>query len=338
MEVIPASYVVVSTNTINVSVLVGNNATSTTFQVWDGNGTTLDSIDYNISEIISWLSITPTSGSSNSPSDKQTHTINFNTSALAVGNYSGVISVVDEESLTSETITVNLAVSSGSYIVADPTEISETTPVSVDPDDIQLDIWDGNSNIGDAINFNITKTEDWLTISPTSGTSTNSSNKSQHTISFDVSALTPGIYSDDITITDTSGAGSITIPVQLTIESGAYLVSDTSGINLELSPNSAYEGIFKVWDGNSTTLDNVDYVITNSSDWLIIDPLTGESDSPSEKIDHSFLINTSNLSSGEYNDIIIITDLLSSDELQIPVQININQINKVGVAYGAFSL
>jgi hypothetical protein len=66
----------------------GQKASSQTFKVWNsGDGT----LNYTISDNATWLSVTPTSGTSTGEQDSIT--VNYATSGLAAGTYTGAITV-----------------------------------------------------------------------------------------------------------------------------------------------------------------------------------------------------------------------------------------------------
>lgn len=338
LTVTPESYVAVSTNTVNISTSVGASPSDFTFQVWDGNSNTLDSITYDITSSSTWFSISPTSGTSNSPTNKQTHSIIFDTDDLIPGLYSEDISVYDSSRDSEQIITVNLTVSNNSYIVTDPTSLSYTINVGDSLSSDIFEVWDGNDSLLDSITYTISENVDWLSITPLFGTSDSSNNKVSHSISFDTTGLSPGIYNTNIEITD-STVGTVNIPIQIDVETGAYLVCDTSSILVILNINEEYDNQFLVWDGSLSLLDYINYSIQNNESWLTISPLLGSSDSPADKDSYNYHIDTFGLNSGTYYDTITITNNENeSDILTIDVTLIVNQISKTGVAYGAYLL
>jgi uncharacterized lipoprotein YddW (UPF0748 family) len=73
--------------------------------LWPTSG----SLNYRITDNASWLSVTPTHGTSNGEAD--TITISYDTNALDPGEYTGVITVSDPGAVVSQrTVTVNLTV------------------------------------------------------------------------------------------------------------------------------------------------------------------------------------------------------------------------------------
>jgi len=88
--------IALSTTSIAASCEQGQDASGTTFEVWNGGDGTLQyTVDDNGT---SRLSVTPTSGSSTGSADEQTHTVSFHTAALAVGTHERTITVADNGS------------------------------------------------------------------------------------------------------------------------------------------------------------------------------------------------------------------------------------------------
>lgn len=101
----PGPTIVLSTSELTSSVERNAPVPAGSFTISNG-GT--DSISYSISESLSWLSCTPTSGSSSGEAD--TVTVNY-ASGLPVGDYEGTITVAAAGALnTPQTITVKLTV------------------------------------------------------------------------------------------------------------------------------------------------------------------------------------------------------------------------------------
>jgi hypothetical protein len=73
-------------STLYPSCTQGQNASSQSFEIWNSGGGTLS---YSISDNVSWLSCSPTSGTSTGEHD--TITVNYNTSGLSAGNHTTTI-------------------------------------------------------------------------------------------------------------------------------------------------------------------------------------------------------------------------------------------------------
>ncbi|MFP4082086.1 MAG: cohesin domain-containing protein, partial [Candidatus Aminicenantes bacterium] len=99
-------------------------------------------------------------------------------------------------------------------------------------------------------NYSISDNKNWLSVSPTSGSSQGEENS--HTVSVDISGLSAGSYSGTITITDDSASNSPqTVSVSLDISS---LPSDNK-ISISCSPSS----------GGSDTVVSIPVAITGNT-------------------------------------------------------------------------
>jgi uncharacterized caspase-like protein len=87
----------------------GSDATSQTFQVWNSGQSTLN---YTVSTNVSWLSVSPTSGTSTGTGNQQTHTVTYATAGLTAGTYPATITISAAGASNSpQTIAVTLTVS-----------------------------------------------------------------------------------------------------------------------------------------------------------------------------------------------------------------------------------
>ena len=95
-----------SPSSLSGSVTQGQNATSQSFEVWNSGGATLS---YSISDNASWLSVSPSSGTSTGEHD--TLTVSYSTTSLLAGTYNATINISASGATGSpQTITVTLTV------------------------------------------------------------------------------------------------------------------------------------------------------------------------------------------------------------------------------------
>src|SRR3990170_3984454 len=105
---------------LSASAAQGSNASSQSFQVRNSGGGTLS---YTISDSATWLSLTPTSGTSTGEQD--TITVNYATSGLSAGTYSATITVTASGATNSpQTIPVSLTISALPSISVSPASLS----------------------------------------------------------------------------------------------------------------------------------------------------------------------------------------------------------------------
>lgn len=106
-----------SPGVLSGSCTAGANAASQTFAVWNSGGGTLS---YTVTEYVSWLSVSPTSGTS--VGEDNTHVVSYSTSGLAVGTYQATITITGSGASNSpQTIPVHLTVTPVQQQVATPT-------------------------------------------------------------------------------------------------------------------------------------------------------------------------------------------------------------------------
>ncbi len=158
-----------------------------------------------------WLSVNPPVGTAPS-----TTSINVDISGLAEGTYfdTVVITAPDaDNSPQTVPITLNI-VKLPPNIVYSPAEFSVSAiQDGVNPDDRYLDIW--TDVTGSDLNWIVSRSSDWLTISPTSGTPPD-----MVTLQFDITGLSFGFYYDTIIITSPTATNSPQfVPVTLQIVS-----------------------------------------------------------------------------------------------------------------------
>ncbi|HVP09987.1 MAG TPA: hypothetical protein VMV94_02245, partial [Phycisphaerae bacterium] len=221
---------------LNVSSLApsaaeGSNPPDDTFTVTNSGGGTLN---YSVSADVAWLIVSPTSGSSTGNSD--TITVQYDVASMAVGSYSGTITVSDPAAANDpQTISVSLTISASSsgqpVISLSTSSLSPLTTEDASPPDDSFTVsntgggtlnytvstaWvaggpasqhhspDGDAD-GDAGGPGDGDADDipaatWLTVSPTSGSSSGEINTI--TVHYDTAWLADGTYSATITLSD----------------------------------------------------------------------------------------------------------------------------------------
>ncbi len=306
LTVTTGSSVGVDTTSIVKTVPAATNASNSTFNVFDNHDFTGDSINYTISESISWLSVSPTSGTSKSTTDQKTHTITYNTNILPLGDYTGNITVSDASSGTSKIVKVVTHVVSGSYIADSTNSITQTIVAGENASPVNIQIWDGNFTSLDSINVNITKTQSWLSVSPSSIVSFGIYDAKTLSVTFNTSELSLGVHTDTITINDPTLNLTSTISVSITVVSGSNITTDVSSYNLSIQTGSNLSNrTFNAWDLNSSLVDYIIYDTTTNVAWMNVTPFhDSSSNSSSNKVLHTITFDTSSLVPGDYTGLI----------------------------------
>ncbi|MGB9595700.1 MAG: BACON domain-containing protein, partial [Candidatus Poribacteria bacterium] len=197
------------------SIDFGTINTQMTFNITNSGGGTLN---WQASKQQLWLTILPTTGSLTA-GKSQTVTLTINRGDLKAGTYRDVVSITTNVGSGNVNVTMTVPEPSPSLAFS-PTSIdfgtTETTKT--------LTI---TNKGGGTLNWQATKTQAWLTISPTSGTLT-SGNSQNVTLTVNRANLNPGSYKDTISITSNGGNGSVAITMTVPEPSPSLAFSPTS--------------------------------------------------------------------------------------------------------------
>jgi hypothetical protein len=302
---LPATYAPISNPSISLipgslsnSCREGTNASGQTFSLWNSGG---GSLDYSISDNRSWLSVSPSTGSSTAEQD--TITVNYSTSGLSAGSYSGTITVSDPSADNNpQTISVDLTVDAlPPSISLSTSSLSNSCTEGTNAPSQTFNLWNSG---GGSLDYSISDNRSWLSVSPSSGISTGE--QDTIAVSYSTSGLSAGSYSGTIIITDPSADNSpLTVSVNLTINPSppSIALSTTSVSNFATEGSNAPSQTFSVWNSGGTTLN---YSISDNRGWLSCSPSTGASTGEQDNITVSY--STSGLSAGSYSATITISD------------------------------
>ena len=169
----------------------GTTSTSKTFEVWNCSGGT---ISYSISDNRSWISVSPASGSSTGEHD--TITVTASRSGLSPGHYTGTVTI-DPNYGSNQYVTVEMDVPA-----PDPALCKSITSMN-------CSVYSGGSFTvwncgGGTLTYAISDNRTWMTVSPTSGSSTGEYDAI--TVDIDRTGLVPGHYSGTVTIDPNYGS------------------------------------------------------------------------------------------------------------------------------------
>ncbi|MEA2030797.1 MAG: hypothetical protein U9N55_04280, partial [candidate division Zixibacteria bacterium] len=188
-----------------------------------------DSLYFDLYENISWLTLSPTSGWTT-----QAISVIPNTSGTPVGTYIDSIRVESAEASNSpQYVKVSLTVE------PPPPEIGVTPTVLYfnavaggnNPDDKTVTI---TNEGGQILNWEVSNTESWLSLSPYSGT-----DLGDVTVSVDIAGLSFGDYEDTIVVSDPNASNNpIKVPVFLSIGSDLPIIEVDSAFNFVVVPTS----------------------------------------------------------------------------------------------------
>jgi hypothetical protein len=190
------------------------NPTNKTLQIWNsGTGT----LDWSVSDDADWLTLAPTSGSSSGEHDEVTASVNI--ADMSAGDYSATITIAAAGATnTPQTLGVSLTLTetAAPAIAFGPASLSfGAVAGEANPANKTLEIW--NSGTG-TLDWSVSDNADWLTLAPTSGSSTGEHDVVNVTASVDMTGMTAGSYLATITITAPEATNTPrTLAVSLTL-------------------------------------------------------------------------------------------------------------------------
>ena len=337
-----------SPQTVNVTLTIskqpqpqiGVNPSSVTFSAQEGGANPVSqsivisnigagTLNYSLTDDATWLSVSPTSGSSTGPG--KTHTLSVNISGLAKGTYTGQVTITDAAASNNpQTVSVTLALGEKPppQIGVSPKSLSfSAEEAGANPASQNIQI----KNNGDGtLNYSLTDDADWLSVSPTSGTSTGGANS--HTVSVDISGLGEGTYNGTITITDANASNSPQM-VNVTLNISAQPPPEISVTPTSLTFNADQGGSnpssqnIQVSNSGQQTLN---YTISDDAAWLSVSPDSGSSTGGANS--HTVSVDISGLGAGTHNGTITITDSNASNSPQtVSVTLNIEPLPAISV-------
>ena len=287
----PALTVTPSPLTFN-GMVGGANPASQTLTVNGANGTIAFTAAASPSG--TWLSVAPTSGSTNT-----TLQVSVNTTGLAANTYNGSITVTSTTAgvLNSPTVipvTLTLAANS---LTAAPTPLNFTYTLGGTAPAAQT------LNVGSTIaglRFSAAPGASWLGVAPASGTTPQALS-----VSILTTGLTAGAYHANITLT-AAGAGNspLTVPVNLTLNAEPSLAVNPTTLSLNYTTGGVLPtGSVAVSTSNSASAAfSLSATTVSGGSWLQFSPAGGASPA-------SFLVSIvpGNLTAGTYNGTITVS-------------------------------
>jgi len=277
----------------------GSSSTSKTFYVWNCDGGTLS---YDISDNKGWIRVSPSSGSSAGEHDPIIVTVDR--SGLSPGSYSGTVTINSNGG--SQTVQVAMDVPAPT-----PTPHLSRSPSSLDFETSSTSktftVWNSG---GGTLNYTINDSKNWISVSPTSGSSTGEHDTI--TVSVNRSGLSEGHYTGTVTIN--SNGGSQTVQIAMDVPAPTpHLSCSPSSIDFGLSSISA---TFSIWNSGGGILK---YNITTNVDWISVSSSSGTICRTTHRI--TILIDRSQLLSGEHTGVIKVSS--NGGDAMVPVIVQV---------------
>jgi len=219
-EYAPFPIIGIDTSSLSASVSEGTTPSPSAFRVWNRG---ISNMNYTITDDVSWLSETPATGTSTGETDVVT--VEYDTTGLAIGSYTGTITVASVDAgNTPQTIAVFLTVVPPS-IGLNRTSIRVSTNQGDTPSIETLTVQNVANN--SAMDYTITDNVPWLSTSPSSGSSVGEVDTID--VQFDATGLLAGLHTGLVTVSSSGADNSPqTVEVGLLVLASDVYVS-TSG-------------------------------------------------------------------------------------------------------------
>lgn len=216
-----------------------------------------------------WLQVSASTG--------QTPTVlgvSVNPAGLAADTYTGSITLTPAASgAAAVTINVTLTVSNNPLLIVSPSVVTFSLAQGAGFTSQNVSL----TSTGDQLNFNATFSTtsgggNWLFLSPLTGTTPNNL-----IVYAQPGSLGVGVYTGTITVAAT-GANSQTIPVTLTITTGATLRIDPASLSFTQTqggPAAAAQTISLTASGSTPVNFSATATTSSCGNWLTVDPVNG---------------------------------------------------------------
>jgi|GEM_PF-1176618 len=291
----------------------GTETTSLTFNVIN-TGTGALTWEIDTSTFPNWLAVDPDDGSTTTQTQV---TVTVDRTGQAPGTYTAQIRVVP----TNESLTKALAAGFGEMTVA--VNMTVPLPPSLQVSPASLDFGSNTTSLnfniqntgGGTLTWSITDNAGWLTVNPTSGTTTTETD--QITASVNRTGLAQGVYTAVISVT--SDYGNSTVNVQMTVDPPALNVSRTF-LDYGTTTTSL---TFNITNTGSGTLN---WSIVDDAGWLTVNPTNGTTSTETDQV--TATVDRTGLTEGTYTAQIAITS--NGGNATINVQMEVTDGGGVG--------
>ncbi len=271
-----AGVIVASPTALNFSGLPGSGGQTQNVSLTNSG----NAISYTVSSNQNWLT---TNLGSNSGSSPGTLSVIANASLLAVGNYSGTLTLTPTGGGQTTTIGVSFVVSSSQQFQINPSALNlsfvsgsgAANPFA----NLSIGVTTG-SPVSYAVATTYNNGSNWLSTNPQNGgTSGTASVPNPMTVTAIPGALTAGTYTATLTFT-ANGLPNVNIPVTLVVGAAPTLVASPNPVLITLQPNTTSSRMLNLTTSNGTA---VNYTITPqyqfpappAVNWLTVSPSTG---------------------------------------------------------------
>ncbi len=307
-----------STTSLSPTTIQNVKPADDTFQVWNAG---FDTLEYTISDDVTWLTVSPASGSSTGDLDAVTHTVGYTVTGMAPGTYTATVTIAAPSAEnTPQIIDVELTVLMAPQIGVEPTSLAPTGVAGTNAPDDTLEIWNAGESL---LSYAVSDDAAWLSVAPATGASTGDTDRTTHTVEYSTAGLGTGTYTATVSIEAAGATNSPRlVPATLTVEPPTTIACTPTSFNVTCAEGSnANDGTVRISNAGSGTLD---YTVVDSAGWLTVSPDSGASTGQDDPQVHTLQFATAGLSAGLYTASITVSDPAAANSpLTVPVTLTV---------------
>jgi hypothetical protein len=281
---------------------------SASYQISSSSG---GKLRYQISGLPSWLTASSSGGTVSKTATSVTFTVNSNANDLAAGTYNATIRITNKTNgKGSTTIPVTIAVNAGPKLQVSPVTAMIASGFHGGPFNPTSFPYTLSASTGQ-VNYSISGVPNWLSVSSSSGTATNSPTSVTFSLNANANNLPAGNYTANIAITNTTnGQGTTTLSAVLTVNpiiAPTLQVAPATPIVVSGSQGGPF-GPASFPYSLSTDTGQVAYTISGVPTWLSVSSSSGTATTTALGVTFSVNANASSLVPGTYAATILITN------------------------------
>lgn len=273
-------------------------STTTSKKIYVSN-TGLGTLFWQAEEAQSWLTITPTSGTTKTETDSII--VIVDRSGLSEGDYSGKIRIFSDDQSVDVSVTMT---------------VPKPPTLSVTPDSLffssnaiskTFDIVNSGSGI---LTWNLSGDQSWITATPANGTT--ESETDQIIVTIDRYGLAAGEYTAIITITSNGGTATVTIRMTVPIEPTLSVFPTT------LSYGSSETS--KIFIIKNTGGEILTWSVSDDKAWITAAPISGTTTTETDTV--SVTVDRTGMGLGDYSGRVSVTS--NGGNIDIPVSMTVS--------------